>query len=351
MNQTNESVPQSSISKESGTPLPGLVEAMYAMREREKLRAEIEWELRLAKEYWLQTVQIFIVERRLRDVELFIAEDAHLLLRGVQKKAEDWNRTHEGRLSPLDVDLSAEKFREPEVLFADENLKPEILAEVAAPLVNKSKVKMTPAEAVRNAHELLMAAERYIGTLPEKKEGIKSFVSDMELGLSHRVPFAEILRSNKKDSGQLPFLPTTQKGRNAGKLSLTALKNAVKNFYEKEKKNHPQLTEEQYNRETEQDAKLQQGQRSYSTGKRMTYQEWQSQPHEAIKDCMQNSHILLQTLCTMRWERFKKHWQDQQSRTQKRKSSESTLSEKSESKANLPQSAASSPTTARKRKQ
>jgi hypothetical protein len=122
----------------------------YPMKQNES----IEQELRLAKEYWLRTVQPHIEGRRLRDVELFVAKDAHLRLRGSQRKAEDWNRTQEGRLSPLDVDLPGEKFREPEVLFADENLKPEILAEIAAPLINKSEAKVSPTEAVRNAHEL-----------------------------------------------------------------------------------------------------------------------------------------------------------------------------------------------------
>ncbi len=307
-----------------------------------KPRAEIERELRLAKEYWLRTVQPYIAGRKLRGVEMFVAQDAYLLLMEAQRKAEDWNRKQKSRLSRLDVDLSGEKFRRPEVLCADENLKPEILAEIAAPLMNKSEAKMTPAEAVRNAHELLMAAERYIGTLPKSLRGIETLKADMELAFS-KVTFDEILRSNEKDSGQLPFLPTAQQKRNEGKLSLTALKKAVKVFYEKEKKNRPQLTEEQYNRETEQNAKLLQEGRSYHMnnyvmGKRKTYQEWhqkwQSQPDEEISYCLENNRILLQTLCLMRWERFKKHWQDQQSRTQKRNPSESQR-----------------PTTAGKRKQ
>jgi hypothetical protein len=44
------------------------------------------------------------------------------------------------------------------MLFAD-NMKPEILATVAAPLVKKSRNQktMTPDEAIHDAHELLMA--------------------------------------------------------------------------------------------------------------------------------------------------------------------------------------------------
>lgn len=190
---------------------------------------------------------------------------------GAQRNAEDWNCTQEGRRSPLDVDLSGEKFREPEVLFADKDLKPQILAEIAAPLMNKNEAKVTPADAVRLAHELLMAAERYIGTLPEKKQGTESLVSDIELAFSP-VSFAEIWRSNEKDSGQLPLLPPVQQGRNEGKLSLTALRKAVKDFFEQEKKSRPQITEEQYNHEAEQDARLAQEGR-LPMRKPTTYQE------------------------------------------------------------------------------
>ena len=301
----------------------------------ESQHAEIERELRLAKEYWLRTVQPNIERRKLRDVELFVAQDAHRRLQVSQRKAEDWNRTQEGRLSPLDVDLSGEQFREPEVLFADKDLKPQILAEIAAPLMNKGEGKMTPAEAVRNAHELLMVAERYIGTLPEQKQGTESLVSDLHLAFSS-VSFAEILRSNGKNSGQLPFLPPVQQKRNEGKLSLTALRNAVKNFLEQKKKNRPQITEEQWNRQTEQDARLAREGRlkMIGSGKRMTYQEWQSQPDEAIRDCLQNNRISLQNLCTMRWERFKNFWQKQQRRVLNRRPSESKRPKKS-----LPKSA------------
>lgn len=359
MNQPDETATPPNTSKE---PLPGLGAAMQAQEEWEwleslrraggnaELGAQIEQEFRLVKDYWLQTVQPRIARRRLRDIELFVADSAYLLLIGTQRKAEEWNRKQKDRLSRLDVDLSGEKFRRPEILFADEKLKPEILAEIAAPLMNRSEVKTSPAEAVRGAHELLMAAERYIETLPELKRGIEAIKRDMDLAFS-KVTFAEILQSNEEESGQLKFLPTTQKGRNAGRLSLAALKTAVKNHLEKEGKKRPQLTEEQYNRQTEQNAKLQQGGRSYSTGKRTTYQEWlqkwRAEPDEEIRCCFQNNQIMLQTLCAMRWERFKKHRLDQQRRTQKR---ETALLEKRKLKVNLPQSAASSPTSARKRR-
>lgn len=367
MNHTDETAPQSNISKESGRLGLGLSVAMQAQEEQKwlelirraggntELGVQIEHEFRLAKEYWLRTVQPHIAGRRLRDIERFVAEAAYRLLLEAQRKAEQWNQKQQNRLSRLDVNLSGEKFRRPEILRADEKLTPEVLAQIAAPLMNKSEVKMSPAEAVRSAHEILMAAERYIGTLPELKRGIEALTSDTDSAFS-MVTFDEILRSNEKESGQLPLLPTAQQKRNEGKLSVTALKNAVKDYFEKEGKNRPQLTEEQYNRETEQNAKLHQVSRysKIAIRKRASYQEWlqkwRAEPDEEINHCMRNNQIMLQTLCTMRWERFKKHWQDQQSRTQKRKPSKSTLPKGEKSKTNLPHSAASSPITAGKRK-
>lgn len=205
-------------------------------------RTAVEQELRLAKEYWLRTIQPRIAGRILRGVEFFVAQDAHYILQAAINKARDWNRLcadkKDGAHLPVsvDVDLSAENFRAPEVpemLFAD-NVKPEILAAIAAPLVKKN-AKLTPGEAIRNAHELLMTAKRYIGTLPEKKDESASWDSDFEKAFSP-VTFTEILRSNGKDSGQLPLLPTVQPGRNEGRLSLAALKNAVKDFWEQKKR-------------------------------------------------------------------------------------------------------------------
>lgn len=292
-----------------------------------KQHESIEWELRLAKEYWLRTVQPHIAGRKLRGVELFVANHAHSNLQVAKKNADDWNRSYPftmvGALVLVDVDLSAENFREPEELFADENLKPEMLAEIAASLMNKNKVEITPAEAIRTAHELLMAAERYIGALPKQKQGTESLATEIGFTFSP-VTFAEILRSNEKDSGQTPLLPPVQQGRNEGRLTLTALKAAVTRFWQE----HP-------NREEEYDC-----------------EQWQDEVDIfAPEQAPEGGQISLQDLCTLRWERFKNYWQHQQSRAQKRKPPQSKRPKKSETKANLPQSAASSPTTAGKREQ
>ena len=280
-------------------------------------RTTIEQELRLAKEYWLRTIQPRIAGRKLRGVELAVAKDAHCRLHEGQRQAETWNRSEAGRLLPLEIDMSGERFQEPEILFADENLKPEMLAKIAAPLMYQSGAKTTSLEAVRTAHELLMAAEQYIGTLPKITEGTESLVADFDTVFS-TVTFAEIEASNKETSGQIPLLPPVQQKRNEGILTVTAIKNAVKRFLEQKKKNHSQISEAQWNREAKEGAKLaQHGLFPYpkhGTGKLTTYQQEQGKPNEVIADCLQNNRIILQDLCDLRWERFRNFWQKQQRR-------------------------------------
>ena len=327
MNQTNEVTPQSSFAEE---------------------RAKVEQALRLAKEYWLRTVRPHIAGRILRGVEFFAAQHARWLLQEVIKQAGDWNhlcnlKKDEAHLPvTVAVDLSADDFRAPEVpemLFAD-NVKSEILAAIAAPLV-KEAAKLTPADAIRNAHELLMVAERYIGTLPEKKSGTESFIADFEQAFS-TVTFAEIEASNREGSGQLPLLPPVgqkKKGRDRQEVAERPLNERT-----------PRMSQEQYEREQEQTARLAKAGMlvMMGSGKPRTYQEWQSDNQKAIDDCLNNNRISLQDLCTMRWERFKKSRQLQQLRAVSR---ETNKEASKEAKLGLPKSAASSPTTVGKRKQ
>jgi hypothetical protein len=257
----------------------------------------------------------------------------------------------------VDVDLSAENFRVPEVpemLFAD-NVKPEILAAIAAPLV-KEAAKLTPTDAIRSAHELLMAAERYIGTFPEKKDEIGSWIADFELAFS-TITFAEIEASNRTDSGQLPLLPPVgqkKKGRDKQEvaekpLSKIAIKNAVKQYLDERT---PRMSQEEYEREQEQTARLAKAGMlvMMGSGKPRTYQEWQSDNQKAIDDCLQNDRISLQDLCTMRWERFKKFWQEQRKRVLARETNKEAEAKTKAPKTKLPKSAATSPLVAGKRR-
>ena len=74
MNQTNEAVPHVTQSTDA------------------ERKAKIEQELRLAKEYWLESIQPFVKERIPRDVELFVARHAHNNLQVAIKSAENWNQ-------------------------------------------------------------------------------------------------------------------------------------------------------------------------------------------------------------------------------------------------------------------
>lgn len=258
-----------------------------------------ETELRLVKEYWLQTIQPFIVGRKLHGVEFFVAQDAWYHLRKIQGDA---NRPSASGI-PL-VDFASDEFREPEELFRDGNLKPDTLAGIAAPLLRKDTATLPPIAAVKVAHELLMAAERYIEKLPKKKTGAEHAGNDVRLALSP-VQFADIVASNKKDSGQLPLLPGVY-GKSR-ELALPALRAAVKRFLVEKGRNRPQMTEAEWNFEAEQTKALEKAGRlvQLGSGKPPTFQEWQNQPAEAIADALHNSRIILQDLCDLRFQRFK----------------------------------------------
>src|SRR5690349_15766823 len=98
---------------------------------------QIETELHLAKQYWQQTIQPFIAGRQLHSVEFYVAQDAHRRLQAAKRQAEEWNNIEDGRHKPIAtetlLELEGEKFKEPEVLYAEEKLKPENLAMIAAP--------------------------------------------------------------------------------------------------------------------------------------------------------------------------------------------------------------------------
>lgn len=285
-------------------------------------------ELRLHKAYWLKTIQPYIAGRKLHGAELYIANNAHCQLKGIAKyAAEWWNTTEDGEKFPILADefpdWEKEEFREPEELFVDENLKPEILAGIAATLVKTGRKKQTPAQAVRDAHELLLAAERYIGTLPKQT---RSITEKLERQDFCKITFAEILQSN--ESGQLPLLPPVQTGRNGGKLTMNALKTAIKRFLQK---NAPSITEAAFDKEEKEWIEsLNQNKEARKTnkaiaelsrlgsGKTLTYLEWQKLNLKSVNDCLENNRISAHLVTEMRWERFRHFYEKQQSRAEKR---------------------------------
>jgi hypothetical protein len=287
-----------------------------------------EAELRLHMAYWLKSIQPYIAGRKIHGAELYIANNAHSHLKGIAKyAAEWWNTTEDGKKSPIPPesfpDWEKEEFYEPEELFADQNLKPEILAGIAATLVKTGRKNQTPAEAVRDAHELLLAAERYIGTLPKQA---RSITEQLERQDFCKIAFAEILRSN--ESGKLPLLPPVQTGRNGGKLTMNALKTAVKRFLQQ---NAPTITKEQFEKEEEEWARtVRQNKEDIKTnklipemsrigsGKTLTYREWQKLNQDSINDCLENNRISAHLITELRWERFRHFYEKQQSRSDKR---------------------------------
>jgi hypothetical protein len=312
--------------------------------------------LRLAKEYWLRTIRPRIAGRKLRDKELFVAADAHRRLQASQREAEDWNKTAKGKALPVPAaalaELDQDRFRGPEELYRDEHLKPELLAAIAAALLNKCPAELTPAEAVSGAHELLMAAERYIMALPEQKRGIGRVLETFS-----EVTFAEIEASNGQFAAGVPFLPPapyTLERNHSGKkkephnLSGPAIKAAVKGFLEEKKRRRPTITEKECRSENVQTAAMvRDGQAVTSgNGNSQSYEEWLRAPDEEIKHCLENSRISLQHLCELRWTRFKDFWEKQGQRARNRKP-EANKPKRPQTR--VPASAGTSPVKAGKR--
>jgi hypothetical protein len=294
-------------------------------------------ELRLAKEYWLETIQPYIAGRKLQGVEFFIAQEAHEWLRMMTNLATHWNNSDAGKKAPIPAEDFPEwekpEFQKPEELYADPTVKPETLAGIAASLSNKGDVKMNPDEAVRHAHDMLTSAKKYVASLP-KKQGTGTLPEIVELPFS-KVTFDEIEQSNGKNSARLPLLPPVQKRRNEGIMKPQAIKDAVKDYlaeYNPTKIISPQIPKQEYERtEKEWELRLKKSQEDKAAGidsgtpfklghgKKMTYSDWQKQNLDSIAECLENRQITYRILGTMRWERFKKHWLDQRSRTEKAK--------------------------------
>ena len=302
-------------------------------------RAEIECELRLAREYWL-VIRNFLKGRILRSEEMFVAHHAIRNLKTAANKAAILNEScpvpTDGVSLPASVlveDLppDADGFgglEVPEMMFQDK-LKPEVLASIASQLVNKQAAKLSPDEAIRTAHELLMAAKRYIGQLPKREEATESALKKVGLAFN-TVSFTEIFESNKKNSGRLPLLPPQQRKRKGKKeqelldgppLSLKAIKAAVKKARNEPV---PQFSEEQGN--------IMSG---IYLGNRL--------------GLLANDQVSLEFLCTMRWERFKKFRLGQQNRVLTREAKKKNATKTKRPKARLPNSAATSPIAAGKR--
>lgn len=317
----------------------------------ERRQSELEQNLRLAKEYWLR-IQGSVKDRKLRGAELYVATDAHSRLRRAATYLTEWRGTEYGRRSAGAEEIpdwGQPVFREPEELCTDEGLTPETLARIAASLMRERTKVLTSAEAVLAAHDLLMAAERYVATLPKQKRGSYRIIEGFQEAFS-TVKFVEIYASNRKSSGKLPLLPAIgQKHKNVPEqeqrerpLTVQAIREAVRRYLEEQT---PHLTREEYERDQEQTHRLAEGKKLTIFGgrKTRTYQQWQGDNQRAIEDFMKESRISIQDLCNLRWARFERQWQLRQRIALNRKPPQRKVrSEKP------PSSAASSPQAAGK---
>jgi len=279
-------------------------------------------ELGLAIDYWRNKVQPYIVGRKLRSVELYVADDAYLRLKGACDKAAEWNRntSEEGQPAPIPLpDFGDPEFRWPDV-YAEDFPPPETIATIAAPLLPKPETPLSAEDAVRHACALFSAAKQYRDSLPHRPPAGKELEAELEAGLGSYVTVAEIHESNKTNSGRLPLLPNLRVRRKGmedrqqkkpkqitGAQTKAAILDAMLDF---EKERSPKITEEQFNREQDQmETNIKTGlviRLGKPDGKPPTWQEWQKGLQQSIDDVKQNQHLCFHDLCTLRWQRFTK---------------------------------------------
>ena len=273
-----------------------------------------------------------------------MATDAYSRLRKAQEHAESWNQTVEGQRAPVPAeefaDWNRDEFHEPQELCRDEKLTPELLATIAAPMMQERTAGLTPLAVVGVAHDLLREAQQYVKALPEQKRGEARIMEDFQTAFS-TVTFEEIEASNKGDSGQLPLLPPVarkQKGMadeelREKSLSRAGIKNAVKLFL---KEHPPRRTKEDYR------AKEKEKYPNPAIALLIADEQWESDNADLI-DCQRNGRVLVEQLCQLRWERFAEIRETRKHAALKReKKRRDTPQEKP------PSSAASSPKTAGK---
>lgn len=282
---------------------------------------QLQRELRFATDYWLEWVQRHIAGRKLRGVELYVAEDAYLLLEKARDNAARWNDLPEGRPAPITLpDLADSAFRKPEPLYAEDFPPPETLATIAAPLLPKPETPLSAEDAVRRACALFSAAQQYRESLPHKPPPGQKWEADFHVALCSYVTVAEIHESNKANSGSLPLLPALRvrrKGmedpnqkdpkRITGAQTRQAILRTMLDFT---KERIPRITEEEFNREQEQMEKnIKAGlviRLGNPDGKPQTWQEWQKDWQQSIDDVKQNHHLCVHSLCTLRRHQFQK---------------------------------------------
>ena len=188
-------------------------------------QSELERELRLAKEYWRQTVQPYIESPMPDLVQWYVADEAYYRLRDAIGKSSHWNAPREGQQFPVPAevfaDLTTDEFRRPELLSQDENLKRALEGQ-------SPPAGMSPAESIRWTRQRQLD----YNALPEKPD----MRGNIRLALCEQVTFDQIKSSNEKP-GQLPLLPPVP-ADGAASLSKETIKKLVADFLRK----HPEAS-------------------------------------------------------------------------------------------------------------
>jgi hypothetical protein len=279
--------------------------------ESERLRRELE----IATRYWQKTilrhVTRYMPDPRRFEVEVFIAEHAYDLLKSACEEAANWNSSHEGRAAAIPLpELSGASLCYPDFLYAEDFPGPEVLAGIAAPLLPANGNALFPRETVLRACELYVAARDYLSRLP-KTPG-EGWETGFRVAMSE-VSVTEIHKSNQSNSRRLPLLPALQvkrKGKTNAEVTGAQTAEAILDaMIEYQQKRIPNLTEEQYNKEAEQEeALVRSGIAIRFAGadhKPTTYQEWQAYWQKSIDDLRATGRMPLLSICTLRWERFR----------------------------------------------
>jgi len=280
---------------------------------------DTENELYLAKNYWLNTIQPFILGRRLHGVEFFIAHNAYMQLCLMEKAFQNQGAAMVTQ-DEMHPEGESPEFLKPKEMYADENLNASILAQIAALLLKPNQIG-SPFDAVSKAHELLIAAEEYIDKLPKQKHGTGTLTQVLEQQFQ-TVSFDEILRSNETGSGRLPLLPPVQQKRNEGRLTKNALIIAIKRFLTKQQALKTRQRLNDYDK-TWANLQKQFGQGNADplrpgNNTTLTFEEWQKQNQDSISDCLSNERLSFVLLAELRYERFKAFFGKQQKQALKR---------------------------------
>lgn len=223
--------------------------------------SELEGEYRTALAYYRQTIWQHVGGVALEGPQYDVAVLAYGRLYKAQQAWRDSLHSNEASKAEPDV----EKLFRPFSFQQDETITAEILATIAAARLGTRKPKSLP-NSIDEAYRLLMAGRDYLRELPKRKSQL---LMTLEANMRKTVTFRDISKSFGKLNG-FPLLPTVQKQRNGGTLTLRAIEQAVKRFGTDSR--HPK------------------------------------EFHQKVRQALSSKVISCKLLEEIRWDRFRKHF-------------------------------------------